>query len=164
MRRPIPIPGQAPHASACSYPGCHLAAIRGGEFRAGLELEAVIDALYDPAFFRLLVGHGKLDKLGRSALPKSSSTAARRLWSGSCDPFRPIAQRIDQQGKANLGWRRLGCLPLIGGSSAKLVKAFQDPPAEAPEMARGISLIEPNAAKLFAVKIYCVNSIARMSH
>jgi hypothetical protein len=80
-----------------------------GEFRAGLDLEAVIDALYDPAFFRLLVGHGKLDKLGRSALPKSSSTAARRLWSGSCDPFRPIAQRIDQQGKANLGWRRLGC-------------------------------------------------------
>ena len=39
-----------------------LRGIEAGEFRAGLDLEAVIDALYGPVFFRLLVGHGKLDQ------------------------------------------------------------------------------------------------------
>ena len=36
--------------------------IDAGEFRANLDLEAAIDALYGPVFYRLLVGHGPLDK------------------------------------------------------------------------------------------------------
>jgi AcrR family transcriptional regulator len=35
--------------------------IEGGEFRVDLDIEAVIDALYGPIFYRLLVGHGPLD-------------------------------------------------------------------------------------------------------
>jgi AcrR family transcriptional regulator len=34
--------------------------IEAGEFRAGLDLEGAIDALYGPVFYRLLVGHGPL--------------------------------------------------------------------------------------------------------
>jgi AcrR family transcriptional regulator len=39
-----------------------LRGIKAGEFRAGLDLEATIDALYGPVFYRLLVGHGALDQ------------------------------------------------------------------------------------------------------
>jgi AcrR family transcriptional regulator len=35
--------------------------IDAGEFRADLDIEAAIDALYGPVFYRLLVGHGPLD-------------------------------------------------------------------------------------------------------
>lgn len=35
--------------------------IAGGELRAEFNMEGVIDALYGPIFFRLLVGHGPLD-------------------------------------------------------------------------------------------------------
>lgn len=35
--------------------------IDAGEFRADLDMEAAIDALYGPIFYRLLVGHGPLD-------------------------------------------------------------------------------------------------------
>jgi hypothetical protein len=36
--------------------------IESGEFRAELDLEAAIDALYGPVFYRLLVGHGPLSQ------------------------------------------------------------------------------------------------------
>ncbi|PMS32693.1 transcriptional regulator [Trinickia symbiotica] len=36
--------------------------IDAGEFRADIDFEAAIDALYGPVFYRLLVGHGTLDK------------------------------------------------------------------------------------------------------
>jgi hypothetical protein len=39
-----------------------LRGIDAGEFRAGLDLEATIDALYGPVFYRLLVGHGPLNQ------------------------------------------------------------------------------------------------------
>ena len=35
--------------------------IASGEFRPELDVEAVIDALYGPIFYRLLVGHAPLD-------------------------------------------------------------------------------------------------------
>lgn len=35
--------------------------IESGELRAEINMEGVIDALYGPVFFRLLVGHGPLD-------------------------------------------------------------------------------------------------------
>ena len=37
-----------------------LRGIEGGEFGAGLDVEATIDALYGPVFYRLLVDHGPL--------------------------------------------------------------------------------------------------------
>jgi AcrR family transcriptional regulator len=39
-----------------------LRGIEAGEFHAGLDLEAVIDALYGPVFFRLFISHGPLDQ------------------------------------------------------------------------------------------------------
>ncbi|WP_199189663.1 TetR/AcrR family transcriptional regulator [Trinickia symbiotica] len=36
--------------------------IDAGEFRAEIDMEAAIDALYGPVFYRLLVGHGPLEK------------------------------------------------------------------------------------------------------
>jgi AcrR family transcriptional regulator len=39
-----------------------LRGIAAGEFRIGLDLEATIDALYGPVFYRLLVGHGPLSQ------------------------------------------------------------------------------------------------------
>lgn len=39
-----------------------IAAIAAGEVRAGIDLEAALDLVYAPLFFRLLVGHGPLDR------------------------------------------------------------------------------------------------------
>lgn len=37
-------------------------AIETGELRAGIQMEAALDLIYAPLFFRLLVGHGALDR------------------------------------------------------------------------------------------------------
>ena len=37
-------------------------AIAAGEVRAGIAMEAALDLIYAPLFFRLLVGHGALDR------------------------------------------------------------------------------------------------------
>ncbi len=36
--------------------------IANGEFVEDLDIESAIDALYGPMFYRLLVGHGPIDK------------------------------------------------------------------------------------------------------
>ena len=37
-------------------------AIRNGEVRGNIDLEVALDLLYDPLFFRLLMGHMELDE------------------------------------------------------------------------------------------------------
>lgn len=45
-----------------------LQAIDEGELRAGTDLEVALDVIYAPLFFRLLIGHGRLDRAFTDAL------------------------------------------------------------------------------------------------
>ncbi len=42
--------------------------IEGGEFRAGLDAEMAIDALYSPIYYRLLISDGTIDESRIDAL------------------------------------------------------------------------------------------------
>ena len=43
-------------------------AITEGELRADINLEVALDVIYAPLFFRLLIGHGQLDRAFTDAL------------------------------------------------------------------------------------------------
>lgn len=50
----------------------------GGEFRKDVDAELLIDMIYGPIYYRLLVGHGKLDRRFGDALVARAMAYARR--------------------------------------------------------------------------------------
>lgn len=54
------------------------AGIDRGEFRADVDLELIIDLIYGPMWYRLMVGHQPLDKAFAESLPQLAIAALRK--------------------------------------------------------------------------------------
>ena len=78
-------------------------AIGTGEFRADLDVEVVLDLLFAPIYYRLLLGHENLDQ--QFAVASVRHLVAGLSPRGSAQPF---AQASDER------WHRLGCLGETG--------------------------------------------------
>jgi AcrR family transcriptional regulator len=81
-----------------------LRGIEAGEFRAGLDLEAAIDALYGPVFYRLLVGHGALGQAWTERVAEIVLDGCRADGAGSEE--RVSGGRRAADGGGNGGVRR----------------------------------------------------------